>query len=42
MIDRIGEYADSGINGLNIAIRPPINWDELEAFIEQVLPVYHA
>ena len=37
-IDRVGEYIDSGIGGLNIAIRPPVDWDALDAFISDVMP----
>ena len=40
-IDRIGEYVEAGVQGLNIAFRPPIRWDAYEAFIEDVLPVFH-
>ena len=40
-IDRIGEYLDAGVQGLNIAFRPPIDWDALEAYIEEVIPVFH-
>ena len=40
-IDRIGEYVETGVQGLNIAFRPPINWDAFEAYIEDVLPVFH-
>ena len=40
-VDRIGEYADSGIDGLNIAFRPPIDFEAFEAFIEEVLPAFH-
>ena len=40
-IDRIGEYVKVGTPGLNIAFRPPVDWDALEAYIEQVLPVFH-
>lgn len=39
-IDRIGEYSDSGVQGLNIAFRPPVDWDALDAFIEEVMPVF--
>lgn len=39
-IDRIGEYERAGADGLNIAFRPPIDWDAYEAFIEDVLPVF--
>ena len=40
-IDRIGEYERAGAQGLNIAFRPPVDWDAFEAFIEEVLPVYN-
>ena len=39
-IDRVGEYVDSGVGGLNIAFRPPIDWDSLALFIEDVLPKF--
>jgi len=40
-IDRIAEYMEAGADGLNIAFRPPIDWDAVEAYIERVLPVFH-
>ena len=40
-IDRLGEYERAGIGGVNIAFRPPIDWDAFEAYIEEVLPVFH-
>jgi len=36
-VDRIGEYADTGVAGLNIALRPPIDWDALASFTEDVM-----
>ena len=39
-VERIGEYVDSGVGGLNIAFRPPVDWDALDAFIEEVLPAF--
>ena len=39
-VDRIGEYVDSGVSGLNVAFRPPVDWDALAAFIEEVMPVF--
>ena len=36
--DRIGAYEATGIRGLNLAFRPPIDWDALDAFIADVLP----
>src|SRR5882724_13675935 len=41
VIDRIGEYIEVGTDGLNIAFRPPIDWDAVEAYIDKVLPVFH-
>jgi alkanesulfonate monooxygenase SsuD/methylene tetrahydromethanopterin reductase-like flavin-dependent oxidoreductase (luciferase family) len=41
VIDRVAEYMEAGADGLNIAFRPPIDWDAFEAYIEQVLPVFH-
>jgi F420-dependent oxidoreductase-like protein len=41
-IDRIGEYERAGAQGLNIAFRPPVDWDAYRAFIEQVAPAFHA
>ena len=40
-IDRIGEYERAGAQGLNIAFRPPVDWEAFDAFIEEVLPVFH-
>lgn len=37
-VDRIGEYKDTGVQGLNIALRPPVEWDALQLFIEEVMP----
>jgi F420-dependent oxidoreductase-like protein len=41
-IDRIGEYQRAGAQGLNIAFRPPVDWDAFEAYISEVLPVFHS
>ena len=41
-IDAIGEFERAGAQGLNIAFRPPVDWDAFEAFIEEVLPVFHS
>ena len=40
IIDRLAEYEATGIKGVNIAFRPPIDWDAFECFIEEVLPVF--
>jgi hypothetical protein len=40
-MDRLGEYERAGAQGVNIAFRPPIDWEALEAYIETVLPKFH-
>ena len=40
VVDRIGEYADAGAEGLNIALRAPFNFEALQAFAEEVLPAF--
>lgn len=42
MVDRIGEYVATGVQGLNIALRPPVDWDGLQAFIEDVMPHFRS
>lgn len=39
-IDLIGRYKDVGIQGINIAFRPPVDWDNLQLYIEEVMPVF--
>ena len=39
--DKMEKYAQAGAQGINIAIRPPVDWDALEAFIEQIMPEFH-
>jgi len=37
-IDRIAQYAEAGATRLNIAIRPPADWEALDAFVSDVAP----
>lgn len=39
-IDTIGAYQDVGVAGINIAFRPPVDWDALQSYIEEVMPVF--
>ena len=39
-VDRIGRFKDIGIQGVNIAFRPPIDWDNLQLYIEEVMPYF--
>lgn len=40
VVDQVGRYVDAGVRNLNIAFRPPVDWDALEAFTEQVMPKF--
>ncbi|MEM6705147.1 MAG: TIGR03560 family F420-dependent LLM class oxidoreductase [Acidobacteriota bacterium] len=40
-IDHLGAYVDAGLDGVNLAFRPPIDRDDFERFIDDVLPVFH-
>jgi F420-dependent oxidoreductase-like protein len=42
VVDRIGAYVDSGVQGLNIALRPPVDWEALERFIDDVMPHFES
>ena len=37
-VDTIGALQDVGIQGVNIAFRPPVDWDNLQCYIEEVMP----
>lgn len=39
-IDRIAEYQAVGADGLNIAFRPPVDWDSYQLFLEEVAPAF--
>ena len=40
VIEQIGRYVDTGVDLINIALRPPYDWEALQAFIEDVLPAF--
>lgn len=40
VIDRVGDYVDAGAEQVNIAIRPPVDWDALQTFIDEVMPAF--
>lgn len=39
-VDAIGAYGEAGVKGVNIAIRPPVDWQALQAYIEDVMPAF--
>jgi F420-dependent oxidoreductase-like protein len=39
-IDLVARYADAGAARVNIAIRPPVDWDALHAWSAEVIPAF--
>tara|TARA_A100001037_G_C15100921_1_gene613944 strand:+ start:71 stop:286 length:216 start_codon:yes stop_codon:yes gene_type:complete len=39
-IEIINEYRNSGAERVSIAVRPPIDWDALYAFTQEVIPAF--
>lgn len=39
-IDMVGRLQDAGAARVNIALRPPIDWDGLHAWAEKVIPAF--
>jgi alkanesulfonate monooxygenase SsuD/methylene tetrahydromethanopterin reductase-like flavin-dependent oxidoreductase (luciferase family) len=40
VVERLGTYQDAGAHTINIAFRPPVDWDALQAFTEEVMPKF--
>jgi F420-dependent oxidoreductase-like protein len=40
VIEQVGRFANAGVTALNIAFRPPVEWDALQAFVEEVMPKF--
>jgi alkanesulfonate monooxygenase SsuD/methylene tetrahydromethanopterin reductase-like flavin-dependent oxidoreductase (luciferase family) len=38
--DLVARYRDAGAKRVNIALRPPIDWDGLEAWANEVIPAF--
>jgi F420-dependent oxidoreductase-like protein len=39
-IETINAYREAGASRVSIAIRPPVEWDSLQAFAEEVIPAF--
>ncbi len=39
-VEQIARYVETGVDLINIALRPPYDWDAIQAFIEDVLPAF--
>ncbi|MGE0685926.1 MAG: LLM class flavin-dependent oxidoreductase [Dehalococcoidia bacterium] len=40
VIDQLGPYVDAGAQRINVAVRPPLDWDALHAYTEEVIPAF--
>ena len=40
VIDRLGQYVDAGAERISLAIRPPLDWDAIQTFIDDVMPAF--
>ncbi len=40
VIDQLGPYVDAGAQRIGLAIRPPVDWDALDRFIQDVMPAF--
>lgn len=38
--DRLGAYADAGVEQVILAVRAPFDWEGIELFVEEVLPAF--
>ena len=41
-VDFVGRYADAGMARVLIAVRPPLDWEALEAWACDVIPQFDA
>ena len=39
-VEQVGRFVEIGATDLNIALRPPFDWDALQAFVEEVMPAF--
>lgn len=39
-IEQVARYAEAGATRLNVAIRPPVDWEALDAFVAEVMPSF--
>jgi alkanesulfonate monooxygenase SsuD/methylene tetrahydromethanopterin reductase-like flavin-dependent oxidoreductase (luciferase family) len=37
-IETLKTYEEAGASQVNIGIRPPVEWDAMQAFVEEVIP----
>jgi alkanesulfonate monooxygenase SsuD/methylene tetrahydromethanopterin reductase-like flavin-dependent oxidoreductase (luciferase family) len=38
--ERLGKFQEAGATNINIAFRPPVDWDALQSFVENVMPEF--
>jgi alkanesulfonate monooxygenase SsuD/methylene tetrahydromethanopterin reductase-like flavin-dependent oxidoreductase (luciferase family) len=40
VIERLKKFEEAGATDINIAFRPPVDWEALEVFISDVMPEF--
>lgn len=40
VIQRLRQYEEAGVTAINIAFRPPVDWEALDVFISEVMPEF--
>ncbi len=40
VVDKLGQYVDAGAARISIAIRPPLDWESLQTYVEEVMPAF--
>lgn len=40
VVELVAAYQSAGVTDLNVAIRPPVDWEALDAFVERVMPEF--
>ncbi len=40
VIDQLGAYVDAGAQRINVAVRPPLDWDALRQYTEEVMKAF--
>ncbi len=40
VVDRLGQYKEAGAERVSLAIRPPVDWEALQTFIDKVMPAF--
>jgi alkanesulfonate monooxygenase SsuD/methylene tetrahydromethanopterin reductase-like flavin-dependent oxidoreductase (luciferase family) len=40
IVARLGEYVEAGIGQVNLGVPPPVDWEALAVFTQEVIPAF--